>query len=256
LAQIKNYYYDHHKKNRNNGGEDSMRTSAPESTDGDSDAVERSEMYFAATGGAAQFRSGGMMTAVEARVTEQQRAALHSQSLQSAADIWARAQIQHQQEQHLQQHEQQLQQQLSSQEAHRLLHSHQHQQVISNISSMFPWVTAAQVAQAQVQVQAAAIQQQQSQQQQQQESNELDWQNRKYARRSGYVLLIGTLTSCIYSLFIESDSNAKFVGHEASRAPWVLYGPVVANALDCSCWTCSHEPTVACCEWSEYANGQ
>lgn len=159
-----------------------MRTSAPDSTDGESDAVERSEMYLAATGGAPHFPAGGMMTTVEARVTEQQRAALHSQSLQSAADIWARAQIQQQQEQQLQQ--QQQQQQLSSQEAQRLLHSHQHQQVISNISSMFPWVTAAQVAQAQVQVQAAAIQQQQSQQhvqQQQQESIEVDWQNRKYA---------------------------------------------------------------------------
>ena len=58
LAQIKNYYYDHHKKNRNNGGEDSTRTSAPDSTDGESDAVERSEMYLAATGGAPHFPAG------------------------------------------------------------------------------------------------------------------------------------------------------------------------------------------------------
>ena len=115
-------------------------------------------MYLTAMG-AAQFPMEGMR-AMEADLSEQQRAALTAQSLQSAADIWARAQIQQQQEQQLQQ--EQLHQQFSSQEARRLLHSHQHQQVMSNISSMFPWVTAAQFAQAQaqVQVQAAALQQQ------------------------------------------------------------------------------------------------
>lgn len=166
MAQIKNYYYDHHKKNRN-AGEEAMRTSAPGSTEGESDAMERAEMYLAATGGAAQFPTGGMLSALEAHVTEQQRAALSAQSLQSAADIWARAQIQQQQEQQLQPF---------SQGARRLLHSHEHQQVISNISSMFPWVTAAQVAQAQVQVQAAALQQQQSQEQ---EGSAIDWSDRK-----------------------------------------------------------------------------
>jgi len=192
MAQIKNYYYDHKKQFGKNGGAgdtagdgDVARSSAPGSTDGESDIAERAEMYLAAAG-AAQFPMEGMR-ALGADLSEQQRAGLSAQSLQSAADVWARAQIQQQQEHQLQQQqqqheqEQQLQQQLSSQEARRLLHSHQHQQVMSNISSMFPWVTAAQVAQAQahVQVQAAAFQQQQQQQQQHQDSAGLDWSDRK-----------------------------------------------------------------------------
>ena len=194
MSQIKNYYYDHKKqfgksrgagdKSGDSDGGKGMRTSAPGSTDGESDFAERTEMFFA-PGGVGQYQEVGMQGSMETDLSEQQRAALHAQSLQSAAEIWARAQIQQQQEQHFQhQQEQQLQQQLSSHEARRLLHSHQHQQVMSNLSSMFPWVTAAQVAQ----VQAAALQQQQqAQQEQQQDGNGLaaaghsaGWADRKF----------------------------------------------------------------------------
>lgn len=188
MKQIKNYYYDHKKEHKKqfgrsrSSGDGDTRSSVAGSTDGESDFAERTEMYLAA--GAAQLPTDAMRSAAEVvELSEQQRAALNAQSIQSAADMWARAQIEQRQAQHLQ--EQQLQQHLSSQEARRLLHSHQHQQVISKISSMFPWVTAAHVAQAQAQ--AAALQQQQQpppqqaqQQQPQQENAGIDWTDRKY----------------------------------------------------------------------------
>lgn len=162
ISQIKNYYYDHKKQFSKHRGtaekaDDSedgkpKRASALDSTDGDSDFAEHVEEQHVSGGEGApsQPQGRGNILMETDSIFDQQGA--HGQSLSSAADIWAHAQLKQQQ-------------QLSSQEARRLLHSHTHQQVMSNLSTMFPWMTAAHVAQAQLQAQAqaAALQHQQQQ---------------------------------------------------------------------------------------------
>jgi hypothetical protein len=196
ISQIKNYFYDHKKQfSKHRGPEEKAddsedgkaRRGSAHSIDGESDFVERVEERRVSGGEGASLQEQGRGNSVMEtdNIFEQQGATTSGQSLTSAADIWAHAQILKQQQQH---HHQQQQHQLSSQEARRLLHSHTHQQVMQNLTSMFPWVTA-HVAQAQAQAhaQAAALQQQQQQQQQPQEGNSLgathaavrDWVDRK-----------------------------------------------------------------------------
>jgi hypothetical protein len=187
ISQIKNYYYDHKKQFSKHRGtaeksddyEDgkSRRALALDSTDGDSDFAERVEERHVSGGDSTstQQQGRGNILMESDSIFEQQGA--HGPSLSSAADIWAHTQILNRQQQ---------QQQLSSQEARRLLHSHTHQQVMSNLSTMFPWVSA-HVAQAQFQAQAQAAALQQQQHQQQQEGISLgathaavrDWIDRK-----------------------------------------------------------------------------
>ena len=162
ISQIKNYYYDHKKlsgRYRSNDsdkadeGDDGKSTGYsdhpfPGSTDGESDFAEREEQQF--PGGIFSDQGRSEMETGEASM-------MGAHSLASAADLWAQVQIlkQHQQQQH-------QQQMMTTHEARRLLQSRTHQQVMSNFTGMFPWVTAAHVAQAQAQ--AAALQQQQQQQ--------------------------------------------------------------------------------------------
>jgi hypothetical protein len=185
ISQIKNYYYDHkkqfskhrgHVENAHDSEDCKARSGSTPSIDGETDSAERVEEQQVSGGEGASFQEQGRGNSVmeSDNVFEQQGATRSGQSLTSAADIWAHAQILKQQ------------QQISSQEARRLLHSHTHQQVMQSLTSIFPWVTA-HVAQAQAQahVQAAALQQQQ--QQQPQEGNSLgpthaalrDWVDRK-----------------------------------------------------------------------------
>jgi hypothetical protein len=182
ISQIKNYYYDHKKQFSKHRGhvdkaDDSedgkaRRGSAP-SIDGEiAEGVE--EQQVSGGEGASLQEKGRDNSVMETdNIFEQQGTTISGQSLTSAADIWAHAQILKQQ------------QQVSSQEARRLLHSHTHHQVMQNLTSIFPWMSAhVAQAQAQVQAQAAALQQQQ---QQAQEGNSLvathatvrDWVDRK-----------------------------------------------------------------------------
>lgn len=162
ISQIKNFYYDHKKQFSKHRGaaekaddsEDgkSRRALALDSTDGDSDFAERFEVQNVSGGDGVSTQEqqgrGNILMETDSIFDQQ------GPSLSSAADIWAHAQILNRQ-------------QRQQEEARRLLHSHTHQQVMTNLSTMFPWMTA-HVAQAQfqAQAQAAALQQQQHQQQQ------------------------------------------------------------------------------------------
>lgn len=214
ISQIKNYYYDHKKqfskhrgtaeKSDDNEDGKSRRALALDSTDGDSDFAERVEERHVSGGDgtSTQPQGRGNILMESDSIFEQQGA--HGPSL-SAADIWAHAQILNRQQQ----------QQLSSQDARRLLHSRTHQQVMSNLSTMFPWVSA-HVAQAQFQAQAQAAALQQQQHQQQQEGISLgathaavrDWIDRKLIRLRCH----NTSTSTTYGSQV-SYSNCSFSRH-------------------------------------------
>ena len=165
MAQIKNYYYDHKKlfgrhrltsrdnhvvENVGNQNQDDQDSLEPHSSDIEDDH-EASRQHNHQT---ARYENEHQLQQIPV-------ADSHHEQILANAELWAQAQLLKQQQEHAAQ--------LSAhEEARRYMQSHSHSQqqqhVLSNLSSMFPWMTASQVAQAQV----TAIQQQQQQQQQHQ----------------------------------------------------------------------------------------
>lgn len=152
LAQIKNYYYDHKKM--------FGRARLSETIDGD---IERNQNLDDQDSGghhssdldddhdSGRLNHQANIYQHEAHRQHMSAAESHHETTLANAELWAQAQL-------LKQQQEQAAQITAHEEARRYMQSHsqqQQQQVLSNLSSMIPWMTAAQVAQ------VAVLQQQQ-----------------------------------------------------------------------------------------------
>ena len=153
MSQIKNYYYDHKK----NFGRQKIGAHDGHVGDGEGNLDNDDQDSNGPT--SSDFEEENEISRPQHQSQLQHMSAAESQHEQTLAnaELWAQAQL-------LKQQQEQAAQLSAHEEARRYMQSHtqqqQQQQVLSSLSSMIPWMTAAQVAQAQV----AALQQQHHQQ--------------------------------------------------------------------------------------------
>jgi hypothetical protein len=150
MAQIKNYYYDHKKLFGR------QRMGAHEGHVGDGEGNQDNDDQDSHGPNSSDFEEEHEMSRPQhqSQLQHMSAAESHHEQTLANAELWAQAQL-------LKQQQEQAAQLSAHEEARRYMQSHtqQQQQVLSSLSNMIPWMTAAQVAQAQV----AALQQQHQQ---------------------------------------------------------------------------------------------